>query len=1126
MLTVYKASAGSGKTYTLTKLYLKMLLGIKQPGGSYLLNHSDFATPERNRHRHILAITFTNKATEEMKERIITKLDELAETPEQSPYTEEFTALFGCTPQQLAQTARLALNDLLYDFREFNVSTIDSFFQQVLRALAYELDYPGDYEVELNSGAVVSEATAQMLDNFNYNPETDSGHVLASTIRQFMLAERQRGRAFNIFNRNIKVHKQLVRRAQNIFSERYQLVAREFEEWTKDPEALTTMQSNLENWQKSLADTLPDAIAALREEVADGGFEWDKHVSSFMRKLLEKLADPANLTASELAKSKTYQSLYQARAEGGWGGYNKKASETSGYEHTRRLLAAGRKIAKTLARYFAAGSMLGEIQTYRFMNLVNGFVSKFRSDNNIILLADTNRLLQRVTDEGNVPFVYEKMGVNLRHFLIDEFQDTSRMQWQNLMPMVEDGLSEGHDSLIIGDEKQSIYRFRNSDSNLLRVEVERHFGTQVDKHGLTPAENTNWRSAPGIVRFNNTLFKALAANLDINSYGNVVQGIASKNDAKTAYVKFVSTKGMPEVDAEPEDLRIKAMIAEITRQHEAGYRWSDIAVLDARRRVVAKASLALLAAGIPVATDEALLVDSAQSVKLIVSILEMLRRGDSVVEEARKKAVSIRTMIVRFNYLNSLARFGDKEYTPASAIEALNLAADSMNTEVSMPGAADVLGDRPSSLTTLVETIIERRIPHRQRVAEAPYLAAFHDAVLNYTSTYGNNLIGFLRWWNNIKGSLSVASPAQVDAVRMMTIHKSKGLEFKCVHVVDGSYALTGRKGSNEDTWLRVPRRLRRYGMPPGVHVAFKAEATLPFSPFAVAAAMNRADRVTDGMNRNYVAFTRAERELCVYYEPDVDFGRQFVEAVESVNFTGDPLLCTLSHNIDPNGNFVMGKPTVPGYEGSEPATAGESTQTADGEPATDNIILADEYNVTLGGEGSYITNFEALVGEEPDVADPTLCIDTEATARGDRLHYALSLVRTVPEGLEGALRRARRRGLSDDEADFLRAELNRPELQKYIERWFGKGLRTAAEMPVFVPESGSREATTFRPDRIVWHADGSIEIVDYKFTTTATSGHRRQVENYCRLLQKIYPGVRVAGALWYVDLAKVVEVR
>ncbi|MEZ3475369.1 MAG: UvrD-helicase domain-containing protein, partial [Alistipes sp.] len=644
MLTIYQASAGSGKTFNLAYEYIKLLLGRKTEQGRYLLRNQG-----RFHHRAILAITFTNKATDEMKRRIVRELALLSHSPltdgEQSKYEPMLLDEFGCTPGDLAEASRKALVELLNDFTFFNVSTIDAFFQTVLRTFAREAELSGNFEVELSDTYAISTAVDTLLASVRGSATAvqnskckvqnnsdlctshleldknsalcplnsalyDSSAVIQNWIVRFMLSEMRAGRAFNLFNRTSRIHEAIIGFITRLSNETLKRRYDEMADYLADPSRVVRLDEALAARLDALDNSRRDACRRLVTALAARGL-LDKYLKAHVINPLRKYADgsrPDKLSAT----------LRKAIDDPAGQSYLKGATPDPAL-HALLCEALG-AVADAAAGEPTLRATRANLFALGILGSVFSIMSQFRADNNLILLSDTNGLLSDIISTDETPFIYERLGMQLRHFLIDEFQDTSRLQWDNLAPLLAESLSHDHDNLIIGDPKQSIYRFRNASPELLRSEVARRF----PREAVTRSSDTNWRSARGIVEFNNDLFRALAANLGVEDiYTTVAQRVSPPHADRLGDVRLVPIEADTAADFTP--LALDATVAEINRLLALGTPPGDIVLLTRTnpeaRTVIDHLRHALPA--LPILSDEALLVSAAPSVRLLLALLRV-----------------------------------------------------------------------------------------------------------------------------------------------------------------------------------------------------------------------------------------------------------------------------------------------------------------------------------------------------------------------------------------------------------------------------------------------------------------------------------------------------------------------
>lgn len=1080
-LTIYKASAGSGKTFRLAYEFIKHVLARRdRESGRYRL-----VTPGRhgaNRHRAILAITFTNKATEEMKRRIVRELAVLAGAEivkgRKSDYREMLIAELGCSADELHRAAVYALQELLYDFNFFNVSTIDAFFQNVLRVFAREAELNGNYEVELNDSYAIETGVNDMLDllarnqNDTATSSDPSSRRLIAWLRRYMNARIDDGKAYNLFNHTSSMRSGIVRFIESLTHEDYKYHREQILHYIDNPELMERFEA---------------AVTGRRKELR-------REISELSRRILAHLA--ANPQYPEKFIERSLMALFTSWAEG------------SGKMLTRAQTAridgpeSGRFVAAVIKQglYDAAldSIMLSAMNSLRDLaeieviaaNLYNlgifGHVlrqiNNFRQDNNLVLLSDTNTLLRDIIGSEATPFIYERVGMWLRHFLIDEFQDTSNLQWDILRPLVATSVAEGNDNLIIGDEKQCIYRFRNSDPTLLQTKVPDEFTGRVRQEGSAPGSNVNYRSTRQVVEFNNRLFSTLARQLGVTDlYSNVEQNI--KRSDHNGYVCMTGiSAGRLTSDFQAEALRI--MCTHMARQLQSGYSMADIAILvrsNSEADMIVKylmneGKLTPGLENLQVLSDEALHIRTSSAVQLIVNDL---RRFDPTLQAGvRPGQLSADAYNAIIHRTDSLRASGMEH--AAAVKEAIR-----QHHEQGESCRADETATRSDS-TTLFEIVdgIIAGLPEALRLQESVFITAFQDLVIDFGSRNPADITSFLQWWDSQGVKACLSSVPGVNAVRIMTIHKSKGLEFPCVHIPMLSGSLVNETDLRWYSTAGLACGLPSDIIPP--YLPITGSKDLFNTSFADEyQALCRAALV-DELNVLYVAFTRAVSELIVQYR--------------TASKPADP-------TSYPVGWFLASAAGSESCEHGHPTTVQRTSS-----PAKTLPTITDEPQpVTLPPyQPSSRPEFTSLMAEQFDG------MDSDARRRGVMMHSVLAQVHYRSQ-IPVAVRRLVARGrLPHDSVEEITAMLMDATARQDVLPWFEGFDFAANEHSIFDPSAAPGEET-HRPDRIVIHHDGSVDVIDYKFGEVHTAKYHRQVQQYMALASRIYPGATIRGFIWYL---------
>lgn len=931
MINIFKASAGSGKTHTLSKTYLDLLL------------KADSKTAYRN----ILAVTFTNKATEEMKERI---LRDLAKEGKTNP------------------RAREILINLLHDYGSFSVSTIDKFFQQALRAFSRELGSSGNYQIELDKASLTKEAMDRVLDDL-----TEKDKDLLGWFTKQLETALDNGESFHLE------------------SSLYEM-AEEFgdvnEKFTYDKKKLTELKARC----KEIVDTF--------------------HKDVYENALCIDTTTWGKTAAKGLAQYAGAQTKYKDSVKAANATTLAKLAETAGCEAMYALMnPQGRRWKE----YRTARMVEKVIFT---LGLAEEFYSKLaiiEEEKGVISLDESTSLLRDIIDGSDAPFIYEKLGVRFNHFLLDEFQDTSVVQWENFKPLLANSVSEGYNNIIVGDVKQSIYRWRNSDWNLLDKEIEENFKGKVEVITL----KENWRSTQSIVDFNNEFFTFAADNLGLSTiYADVKQKVKVED----------SQEGCVTVDFCEDELEM--IDGYIEQAVAAGAKMSDMAILLRTNGEGKKVAEYLLSKGYSVISDDSLDLKSSLIIRKIVS------------------------------YLHSLCNNSD-----------------SLNTYLSESLEIDSEREYHSLLDLVDGVIKDLSETHPDEIkGQTLFIQSFMDDILEWTSIHGNDLRQYLKHWEESK--IAISSPNDPNAIRITTVHKSKGLAFPIV-----IFPFAEKVGLfKEDTlWC---------------HLDSDAEMGESFnSIFPVVLGKSSGDSFfseslknememqrIDNLNIFYVCLTRARKEMHIIAKNPP---KSLIDGKSSPNDLSQLLYLYCEQN---------------GYTFGSPYRWNEASKKEDSE--------IEEFDAEYE---TYGMNPEACSKRFVASSDAWDYFSEEGIGQSKRLrgieqHALLSRIRT-----------------SDDAPEVLRSiepqtrELLLERISAHSE-WFSPELKTLNEVAI-IDSFGN----TNRPDRVLVDENGRVTVIDFKFGEEDEK-YSGQVRRYMRLFREMGYG-EVSGYIWYVPIDKIIQV-
>lgn len=1132
-INLKRASAGSGKTYTLTKIFLEELLSEKTDGKTRQLRPKE-TLPQAL--REIMAVTFTVKATNEMKSRIVKSLAEVAagidskgkEPDYLKKFHEEWKRAEKVDIQELASEA---LKILLMNYSEFRVQTIDAFFQSILHTFAYEASLDDNFNLEIDTDYLSLVGMDASLDAMTYPADGTRDGETVYWLKK-MIKEKQNGNKWNVFARlegTNSLYSDLIKRAGELNKEQYHFIRDELAKYFQtSPEPFRQI---VEDIDKKVNRQLTQRLNKLYDE--------RKNKAAIVKSNLDSLG----LVYSDIGSSKgapvenSFKEFdleevmkynlkpLQKKKDAGWS----MKTKGGGVDPIRKAMKtdpATAAMVRALDNSFedwvnADNALLNYVQTPQkekqiyftwkayiklfpqFMMVLDIAARKraFLQTMNALEISDTAQILSRIIGEDETPFVYERMGSRLSHYLIDEFQDTSKLQWNNLRPLLSESIGRGGDNLIIGDAKQSIYRFRNADYELISKRLEEEFPGAVE---VAKEENTNYRSLGKIVKFNNYIFSKIGVFESTKGdrfsdtiktvYQDVRQKVVKED---LGYVVIKTYNSVPKetleryekVDdelslAEPGFVELPALIM---RLRERGYTFNEIAVL-VNRNKEAQACVKSITrhnlenAGnadkqINIISKENLLVSSALSVKIVIYALERLARGRRN-EKERQKMI--------------------------------------LEEPIDEEKLFSLVGNLQSpALPSLVEAILGELVPKEQRDADTSFLAAFQDAVIDYSTTNSSDIGTFLKWWARKSDSLSINSPEDSDGVRIVTIHSSKGLEFGCVIIP--FFNTKFEPGMfPEWKWVKPSTTIPDFDrLPPYVPVATESALSETFHSNVMT--QYREEVALDNLNRMYVGFTRPKYELYVYVKStkskfsSFEMMTQFLRDGKIESEAGEEEIEIKTYEDSPEATGM-----VEYSYGKELTKKQIQAQRDEEKRETESIsdyYVNTEVRVLKFKDGNDLKKRKEEKNEDPDDLDPR--------SEGTLKHRILQMMKTADD-LDRALKLVKITGkVSDSQLKLWGEELRKvmattPEARE----WFAPEMRVLNERNIV-----QKGEDTLRPDRIVLTPDNEAIIVDYKFGDKEESKNKSQIAEYKSKLFSTGHFSNVKAYLWYVKIGKVVEV-
>ncbi len=1009
--------------------------------------------------KHILAITFTNKATEEMKTRILKALEEMGAGKETQLFKILATELAAeLTPLNIQQRAEEAYDLIIHNYGRFEVSTIDSFFSRVLKSFARELDLPLSYEVEMNTSIALQEAMNELFKSLDDNKE------VRQWLTQYAKEQIESDKSWN-------VDQQIEKLGKNLFTESFQDgfsgLNLTFEELKKIIESLRSDIKSFEVQLKKYGNEALDLISQHGLQVADFSGGQARSVANTFVKLTNK---DYKLT-STFIKTVNGDSNWYAQKSDKKAEIDQLVSGRFG-EISRGIVDF---IEDNESDYNSAKAILKNVYAFGLLEELNKYLKEYRDEHNVMLISDTNIILKDILEQADAPFIFEKLGSFYKHIMIDEFQDTSNFQWNNLKPLIINALSEDNEVLIVGDVKQSIYRFRGGNMRLLLSQVKEELGAFYPKEA-DQVLNDNWRSLSSIVNFNNTLFGKLPeafgkneslhdTSLFTQAYENHEQHIQG-GEGGYVQMRYYSSDGE---DEKWQAQSINDLLIQIRENQQKGFSLSDMLILVNRNKEISDIATAFLSEKIPFINGESLKLQQSESVLFVLELLRYLQSG--------KDEVLMLNLISLFFRLNDIPE------------QAVMLRGKGERMTLEEAGFPQEFLTRQYEIKqyALFDLVSELLLMFDIEKKADVYLQQLLDVILEQSQRGANSINTFLEWWDKEGDNQTVATSEKTNAIRILTIHKSKGLESPIVFIPFTNWDILPNANTHQFWTKNIPEQYQSLQYIP---LDF-SKSTLLKSHFQEDYYTEATESALDILNKTYVAFTRPREKLYLAAPMPKKAGSTRIH-----EFLLDllPEIGLLSQEESTYMQFSLGADV-------QKIGSGEEIDASVAIGIYPQVSFLNQLTIRNDSERFF------MLQETEEAQNISL---------GNQVHEVLSAIR-VKEDLEMVLRQFLQAGELDHKTIALvKDRILRLFADPKISVWFSDEYEVFNEREIWF------EGKAHKPDRLLIKGDEAV-VIDYKKEKESTA-HHEQVKRYMNAM-KALGFEQVSGHLIYVEPVIVKEV-
>ena len=1109
-LTVYRASAGSGKTFTLAVEYISLL--VKDP----------------ENYQHILAVTFTNKATQEMKMRILSQLYGIANSLQSSQqYFNKVKEKTNMPDAVIRNNARAALTLLIHRYNNFRILTIDAFFQQVLRNLAHELGQTANLRVDLNNEEITEKAVDQMIESL------EKGQPVLQWISTYINNSIEDDNGWNIIGK-IKTF------GTNIFKDFYKAHEANLKEQLSNADDFKVYETTLRKRRNDIRKTFNSKAKSILNEIKNANLDIPSNYRSGLYKYLTDSAiapltnkplkagvlkaneSPQNWTSSKCAKADKQQ-IQTLAAEV----LSAQLSELIAYNNDN------------WNEFQSIQLTLSHLSELRLLHAIADAVDNLTKDTNRFMLSNTQALLKELIADSDTPFIFERIGARLKHVMIDEFQDTSTIQWQNFQVLLANCMAqELSQNLIVGDIKQSVYRWRQGDWGILN-NIEKSFAHQKIR---LKTLDYNYRSEKRIIDFNNAFWEQCVANtakevaqddaekaeIVQKAYEDVAQKTHKTTENGFVKISLYPSKSMKEAVLE----ELIETIKELFNNGYGGKNQSKIAILVRSKSNIQDIVNALLQSfgnEINIVSDEAFRLDASLSVNIIVSAMHLLTHPDDVLtrgklvklynQEVLKKPLTDTDLLVSINESNNIdTKNIDKK-------ERRKLATEQQMAKLNSQLPPEYVANRELLLGLPIVDLVDKLFMLfglDQLEGQSSYICTLYDTLNDFLKDHTADIDDFINEWENSLSSKTIQSD-EIEGIRIMTIHKSKGLEFDNVIIPFCNWEME-KKGT---LWCETKNKPAPYNKLPLLPIDFSRDKLIG-TVFEDDYKEEHFQNIVDNLNLLYVAFTRASKNLFVF---GLRQGKTTLDNIAKGTPPGNRSYAIELALRQVSEQLQGSSLSFPDDTGSEIhfeyGTLAPETHEKE-HAAADNpfLIKPDKHIVSIATYPQAATfkqsnkSIEFVKGEDVDPSDRTRYIKI-----GNVLHQLFSTIYTTAD-IPTRLNELEQQGIIyNDEITSaqLRTRIEDAITNPQVQEWFSKRWQLYNECTILEYNKDTNEVEEHRPDRVM--TDGKeFVVVDFKFGKEREE-YKKQVQQYMEILIRM-GHKKVSGYLWYVVKNNVVEVK